>query len=87
MRKILEKIKILLKNEADGKGKDECNTSEESEIIMHKCKICEKVFRHKVRLERHKTVHTESNPLFNCEYCERSYSAASGNLIRQKSHS
>ena len=70
-----------------GKGKAECNTSEESEIIMHKCKICEKVFRHKVWLERHKTVHTESNPLFNCEYCERSYSASSGNLIRQKSHS
>ena len=39
MREILEKIKILLKNEANDKGKDECNTSEESEILMHKCKI------------------------------------------------
>ena len=39
MREILEKIKILLKIEADGRGKDECNTSEESEILMHKCKI------------------------------------------------
>ena len=39
MREILEKIKILLKNEADDKGEDEWNTSEESEIIKHKCKI------------------------------------------------
>ena len=68
MRDILEKIKILLKNEADGEGNDEA-----SEIILHKCKVCDKVFRHKVSLARHMTGHAEKNPLFSCEYCERSY--------------
>ena len=73
MKVILEKVNIQLKNEEEGKGEGDCNASEESRMITHKCKICKKAFGHKVSLERHKTLHTENNPIFHCDYCERSY--------------